>query len=140
MMPTEDFVHMLEGMGIKTGVDLDKLIECVWLLEKIIGRQAWGHVSRAGPRPMTKDRLFDANAPFVETVEQAKHFKLGPKQYEGGIVPWTESIKSPYLDRLERGEPMFEMNGNWPWQEPFFPKVDDLRAAGVLTQRAELAA
>jgi hydroxymethylglutaryl-CoA lyase len=140
MMPTEDFVHMLEGMGIKTGVDLDKLIECVWLLEKIIGRQAWGHVSRAGPRPTTKDRLFDANAPFVETVEQAKHFKLGPKQYEGGIVPWTESIKSPYLDRLQRGEPMFELNGNWPWQEAFFPKVDDLRAAGVVTQRTELAA
>ena len=41
MMPTEDFVHMLEGMGIDTGVDLDKLIECVWMLEKMLGRQAW---------------------------------------------------------------------------------------------------
>ena len=28
---------MLEGMGIETGVDLDKIIDCVWLLERIIG-------------------------------------------------------------------------------------------------------
>ena len=30
MAPTEDFMHMLEGMGIETGVDLGKLVECVW--------------------------------------------------------------------------------------------------------------
>ena len=47
---TEDLMHMLEGMGIETGVDLDKLIDCVWLLEETIGRMAWG-VSRTGPRP-----------------------------------------------------------------------------------------
>lgn len=131
MMPTEDFMHMLEGMGIETGVDMDKLIKCVWLLEKILGRDAWGHVSRAGPRPMTKERLFSANAPFVETLEQSKHFMYGPKLYEGAISPWVEPITSPYLDRLEKGEPVFELDGNWPWQEPFFPKVEDLRAAGV---------
>ena len=38
MAPTEDFMHMLEGMGIETGVNLDKLIDCVWMLEKMIGR------------------------------------------------------------------------------------------------------
>jgi len=132
MMPTEDFIHMLEGMGIETGVDLDKVIECVWMLEKMLGRQAWGHVSRAGPRPMKKAQLFSANAPFVETLEQATHFKYGPKAYEGGIVPWTEPITSPYLERLEKGQPIFELNGSWPWKEAFFPKVEDLQQAGVV--------
>jgi hydroxymethylglutaryl-CoA lyase len=132
-------MHMLEGMGIETGVNMDKLIECVWLLEKVLGRQTWGHVSRAGPRP-TKERLFDANAPFVETIEQAKHFKLGPKLYEGGIVPWTESIKSPYLDRLQSGKPLFEVNGSWPWEEAFWPKVEDVRQAIADTAKKEMAA
>jgi len=141
MMPTEDFMHMLEGMGIETGVNMDKLIECVWLLERILGRQAWGHVSRAGPRPMTKERLFSANAPFVETLEQAKHFMYGPALYEGGITPWTEAIDSPYLGRLDKGQPIYDLNGNWPWQEDFFPKVADLRAEGVVVNnKGEVAA
>ena len=122
MMPTEDFMHMLEGMGIETGVDLDKLIECVWLLEKILGRQAWGHVSRAGPRPMTKERLFDANAPFVETLEQAKHFKYGPKLYEGGIVAVGRAHHEPVSRPPREGQPMFELDGNWPWQEAVLPE------------------
>jgi hydroxymethylglutaryl-CoA lyase len=140
MMPTEDFMHMLEGMGIETGVDMDKLIECAWKLEEILGRQAWGHVSRAGPRPMTRERLFDANAPFVETLEQAKHFMYGPKLYEGGISPWAEPITSPYLERLNKGQPMFELEGSWPWQEPFFPKVEDVRAAIAEQEQSKEAA
>jgi hydroxymethylglutaryl-CoA lyase len=140
MMPTEDFMHMLEGMGIETGVDMDKLIECVWLLEDILGRQAWGHVSRAGPRPMKKERLFDANAPFVETLEQGKHFMYGPKMYEGGISPWTEKIASPYLERLQKNQPVFELNGNWPWQEDFFPKVGDVKAAIAENEKQKEAA
>jgi len=122
MAPTEDVMHMLEGMGIETGVDLDKLIDCVWMLEEMLGRTAWGHVSRAGPRPAKLSRLFSANAPFVETVEQAKHFKLGPKLYEGCISPWSEPITSPYLDRVKKGLPAYEVNGSWPWEEDFFPK------------------
>jgi len=122
MAPTEDFMHMLEGMGIETGVNLDKLIECVWMLEKMIGRYTWGHVSRAGPRPIKKEQFYDANAPFVETVEQAKHFKLGPKVYEGCIVPWNNPITSPYLDRVMEGKLPYEPDGAWPWGEAFFPK------------------
>ena len=122
MAPTEDFMHMLEGMGIETGVDLDKLIACAWMLEKMIGRYAWGHVSRTGPRPMKLEQLYDANAPFVETVEQAKHFKLGPKAYEGCIYPWDKPITSPYLDRVQAGLPTYEPDGAWPWEEAFFPK------------------
>ena len=123
MAPTEDYMHMLEGMGIETGVDLDKLIDCVWMLEKMIGRYAWGHVSRAGPRPIKKEQFFDANAPFVETIEQAKHFKLGPEVYDGCIYPWNAPIASPYLDRVQQGQLPFEPDGAWPWDEEFFPKA-----------------
>ncbi len=122
MAATEDLMHMLEGMGIETGVDLDKLIECVWMLEKMIGRTAWGHVSRVGPRPGKAGKYFDANTPFVETIEHAKHFKLGPKMYDGCIVPWSEAITSPYLDRVRSGLPPYEIDGDWPWEEDFFPK------------------
>ena len=122
MAPTEDALHMMEGMGIDTGVDLYKLIECVWMCEELIGRDTWGHVSRAGPRPDTTAELFDINAPFVETLEQATHFKKGPKAYEGGIYPWREPIASPYRDRIEEGLPPFEADGDWPWSEDFFPK------------------
>lgn len=95
MVPTEDLVHMLEGMGIETGVDIDKLIDCVWLLEDIIGRPTPGHVSKAGPRPLTKDKWYPMDLPFIETLEQARHFKLGPRVYEGCIRPWKEPIRSP---------------------------------------------
>lgn len=122
MAATEDVMHMLEGMGIDTGVDLDKLIECVWMCEEIVGRLLWGHVSRAGARPTTVEALYDMNAPFVETLEQATHFKRGPEMYEGCIYPWQEPITSPYRDRVEQGLPAFEVDGNWPWTEDFFPK------------------
>lgn len=126
MTATEDLMHMLEGMGYDTGVDLDRLIECVWMLEKMIGRTAWGHVSRTGPRPSRPEQFYDPNIPFVETVEQARHFKLGPKLYEGGIVPWNHAIESPYLERARAGLPMYEPQGDWPWNEPFFPKPEGL--------------
>jgi hydroxymethylglutaryl-CoA lyase len=122
MIATEDLMHMLEGMGIATGVDLDRLVDCAWMLEEMIGRTGWGHVSRAGPRPMKREQLYDANAPFVETVEQARHFKLGAKAYEGGLYPWNQPIASPYLDRVKRGLPAYEADGTWPWEEDFFPK------------------
>jgi hypothetical protein len=89
---------------------------------------------------MKKERLFDANAPFVETLEQGKHFMYGPKMYEGGISPWAEKITSPYLERLQKNQPMFELNGSWPWQEPFFPKVDDVKAAIAENEKQKEAA
>jgi hypothetical protein len=88
----------------------------------MIGRDAWGHVSRTGPRPTKPEQFFDANAPFVETVEQAKHFKLGKEIYDGCIRPWDKPIASPYLDRALKGEPTYEVDGVWPWEEAFFPK------------------
>jgi hydroxymethylglutaryl-CoA lyase len=97
MAPTEDLLHMLEGMGIATGVDLDKIIDCVWLLEKIIGRSTFGHVSKAGPRPATPEAMYDANMPGIESLDAAKHFKLGPAAYANeGYYPWKERITGPF--------------------------------------------
>lgn len=50
---TEDLVHMLEDMGVRTGVDLDALIACAHLAEEIVGRELPGQVLRAGPRTQT---------------------------------------------------------------------------------------
>jgi len=100
MAPTEDVVNMLNEMGIETGIDLDEVVRVVWMLEEILGRATPGHVSKAGPMPRG-EKLYDANMPFVETFEHAKHFLLGPSTYEGGIYPWSEAITSPELDALK---------------------------------------
>ena len=122
MSPTEDVMHMMDGMGIETGVDLDKLIGCVWKVEEMLGRQLWGHVSRTGPRPHDPKDMYDMNAPFIETLEQVTHFKNGPEMYEGQIYPWRAPIESPYRDRVEQGLPPYEADGDWPWEQDFFPK------------------
>jgi hydroxymethylglutaryl-CoA lyase len=93
MIATEDLMHMLEEMGISTGVDLYKLVEVVWLAEEIVGHPLYGFVSKAGPRPRY-DRLYAMDMPRIETLEQAKHFIRGPKAYEGAPSPWTAPITS----------------------------------------------
>jgi hydroxymethylglutaryl-CoA lyase len=126
MAPTEDLVHMMEDMGVNTGVDIDKVIDCVWMAERIMGRELFGHVSKAGPRPKTVDQLYDINAPFVETMEEAKHFKKGPEVYEGGIYPYREPITSPYRDRIEQGLPAYDSAaGDFPWKQDWFPAKDN---------------
>jgi hydroxymethylglutaryl-CoA lyase len=98
MAATEDVMHMLEGMGIPTGVDLGKLIDCVWMLEEIIGRPAFGHVSKAGPRPVSPSEFYDPNMPGVETLREARHFRLGPDAYaDSKLRPWREPISGPYF-------------------------------------------
>jgi hydroxymethylglutaryl-CoA lyase len=47
---TEDLVHLLEDLGIATGVSLDRLIAAAHLAEEIVGRRHPGQVMRAGPR------------------------------------------------------------------------------------------
>ena len=63
-------------MGIDTGVDLDKLIEAVWIAEELVGHPLWGHVSKGGPRPTGK-KLYSMDMPFVETLGHARHFIPG---------------------------------------------------------------
>lgn len=89
-VPTEDFVHLCHEMGIETGYDLDKLIEAASIAEEVVGHALWGHVSKGGPRPHRKDELYPVDMPFVESLEEAAHFRKGPGVYEGQISPWRQ--------------------------------------------------
>jgi hydroxymethylglutaryl-CoA lyase len=101
MIPTEDFVHMLEGEGIETGVDLGKLIEAAILAEEVVGHELWGHVSKAGPRPYGHD-VYAMDMPFIETFEQAQHFRLGSSTYAGALAPWKHTVISTTRDEFEQ--------------------------------------
>lgn len=46
-LATEDLVYMLNGLGVKTGINLDKLVDCGALAQEIIGRQLPGRYLRA---------------------------------------------------------------------------------------------
>jgi hydroxymethylglutaryl-CoA lyase len=50
---TEELVHMLEDMGVATGVDLEALIEVAGQAERLVGRELPSQVLRAGPRTRT---------------------------------------------------------------------------------------
>ena len=116
MIATEDLMHMLEEMGIHTGVDLYKLIECAWLAEEILGHPLYGNVSKAGPRPRY-DKLYPMDMPHIETLEQAKHFLKGPAVYAGAVSPWREPIRSfqrpeaPVPPMPERVQPLQSVGG-----------------------------
>ncbi len=86
-VPTEDFVDLCHEMGIETGYDLDKLIEAAWIAEEVVGHSLWGHVSKSGPRPRA-DRVYPVDMPFIETLEEAAHFRHGASVYQGQIAPW----------------------------------------------------
>jgi hydroxymethylglutaryl-CoA lyase len=47
---TEDLVHMVEDMGIETGIDLDALLAAAAEAEALVGRTLPSQVLRAGPR------------------------------------------------------------------------------------------
>jgi hydroxymethylglutaryl-CoA lyase len=90
-VPTEDLVEMCHEMGIETGFKLDKLIEAVAIAEEVVGHSLWGHVSKSGPRPHAPKDFYPIDMPFVETLEEAAHFRKGPQVYEGQLSPWREN-------------------------------------------------
>ncbi|HEV2088468.1 MAG TPA: hydroxymethylglutaryl-CoA lyase [Cryptosporangiaceae bacterium] len=49
-LASEELVHMLEDMGIDTGVDLEALIQAATHAERVVGRELPSGVLRAGPR------------------------------------------------------------------------------------------
>jgi len=51
---TEDLVYMCHEMGISTGINLARLVECAEMAEKIVGHALPGKVMRAGPRAVAK--------------------------------------------------------------------------------------
>ncbi|HMG28564.1 MAG TPA: hydroxymethylglutaryl-CoA lyase [Jiangellaceae bacterium] len=50
---TEELVHMLEDMGVATGVDLEALIDVAAQAEQLVGHELPSQVLRAGPRTRT---------------------------------------------------------------------------------------
>jgi hydroxymethylglutaryl-CoA lyase len=50
---TEELVHMVEDMGVATGVDLEAMIDAAAEAERIVGRTLSSQVLRAGPRTRT---------------------------------------------------------------------------------------
>ena len=49
---TEDLVYMLHGMGIETGIDLDRLVEAGKAAESVVGRALPGKVHQSGVRSL----------------------------------------------------------------------------------------
>lgn len=54
---TEDFAFMCEEMGIETGLDLEALIECAQMAEKIVGHPLPGKVKDGGSLRALRARL-----------------------------------------------------------------------------------
>jgi hydroxymethylglutaryl-CoA lyase len=50
---TEELVHMVEDMGVATGIDLEAMIDAAADAERIIGKKLPSQVLRAGPRTRT---------------------------------------------------------------------------------------
>jgi hydroxymethylglutaryl-CoA lyase len=44
---TEDVVYMLEGMGVRTGIDLDRLVDCARLASAVVGHEVPSKYYRA---------------------------------------------------------------------------------------------
>jgi len=53
-LATEDLVYTLHGMGIETGIDLDRLWQAGQIAEAIVGRELPGKVHRAGVRSLAR--------------------------------------------------------------------------------------
>lgn len=51
-LATEDLVYMLHGMGIETGIDLEKLWQAGRVAEAVVGRELPGKVHKAGVRSL----------------------------------------------------------------------------------------
>jgi hydroxymethylglutaryl-CoA lyase len=53
-LATEDLVYMLHGMGIETGIDLDKLWEAGKVAAAVVGHDLSGKVHKAGVRSLSR--------------------------------------------------------------------------------------
>lgn len=49
-LATEDLVHLLDDLGVETGVDLERLLEAAAVAGRIVGHPLPSRVSAAGPR------------------------------------------------------------------------------------------
>ena len=51
---SEDLVDLFENMGVKTGIDLDRLLATVEACEQALGRELHGRVARSGLYPLRR--------------------------------------------------------------------------------------
>jgi len=51
---TEDLINLLESLGIRTGIDLDGLLETAYFCEQTLGRELHGRVTRSGLNPLLR--------------------------------------------------------------------------------------
>ena len=89
MIPTEDFVHLLDDLGIPTGIDLGKLIDTHHRLVGILGRPLHSQVALNGGFPKA-GHFYSSDVPAVYTFKEAQHFRLGKSVYEGNPTPWIK--------------------------------------------------
>ncbi len=68
---TEDLVFLCEEMGIKTGIDLDALIECAKLAEDIVGHPLPGAVMKGGTLESFGANLLSSSAKADDPVHLA---------------------------------------------------------------------
>jgi hydroxymethylglutaryl-CoA lyase len=92
MIPTEDFVHLLDTLGIPTGISVDGLIEVSARLSEILGRPLHSQVALNGGLPKG-DKIYSEEVPAVFTFKEAQHFRLGPSVYEGNARPWLKKLQ-----------------------------------------------
>ena len=92
MIPTEDFVHLLDTLGIPTGISVDGLIEVSARLSEILGRPLHSQVALNGGLPKG-DKIYSEDVPAVFTFKEAQHFRLGPSVYEGNARPWLKKLQ-----------------------------------------------
>jgi hydroxymethylglutaryl-CoA lyase len=100
MIPTEDFAHLMDSEGVETGLSVPALVEAGAIAEEVVGHELWSKVTAAGPRPSGRD-VYPMDMPFIETFEQAQHFRRGPAVYEGALSPWREPVRSAVRDEYE---------------------------------------
>jgi hydroxymethylglutaryl-CoA lyase len=92
MIPTEEIVHLLDLLGIETGINLDKLIAISARLSEILQRTLHSQVAFNGgiPKP---EALYSEDVPVIYTFKEAQHFRLGPSVFEGNAKPWIKVPK-----------------------------------------------
>jgi len=73
---TEDLVHCLHAMGVRTGIDLDRLLAASRRVQDVVGRTLPGQIVKAG----TWDRRYpvpDAVAARLGALPAAVAVRLG---------------------------------------------------------------
>jgi hydroxymethylglutaryl-CoA lyase len=51
LVSTEDFLVMLDAMGIETGIDLEKVFKLGRMVERIVGRELWSFCLGTADKP-----------------------------------------------------------------------------------------